>query len=138
MPAPKAQRRPPPGFTLVELLTVMAIVAALVGLTVPAVQSARESARRVACGNQLRQIGLGLSAHESACRFFPAWRKEFSWAEYPKAPPNPNFAIVNAGRTTLGALGQLLPFVDEGNLASLFDMTRGLADPVNLPPPFPG
>ncbi|MEN9664786.1 MAG: hypothetical protein RLZZ326_1149 [Planctomycetota bacterium] len=138
MPAPKAQRRPPPGFTLVELLTVMAIVAALVGLMVPAVQSARESARRLACGNQLRQIGLGLSAHESAYRFFPAWRKEFSWAEYPKDPPNPNFAVVNAGRTTLGALGQLLPFVEEGNLASLFDMTRGLADPVNLPPPFPG
>jgi prepilin-type N-terminal cleavage/methylation domain-containing protein len=138
MPKPNAQRRSPPGFTLVEVLTVVAVVAALVGLTVPAVQSAREAARRQACGNKLRQIGLALNAHESAHRFVPAWRKEFSWAEYPKEPPNPNFAVVNAGRTTLGALGQLLPFVEEGKLASLFDMTRGLADPVNLPPPFPG
>jgi len=137
MPSPARHSRPRPGFTLIELLAVIAIVAVLVGLTLPAVQSAREAVRRVSCGNRLRQIGLGLHAHESACRFVPAWRKEFSWAEYPKSPPNPNFAVVNAGRTTLGALGQLLPFVDEGNLASLFDMTRGLADPVNLPPPFP-
>jgi prepilin-type N-terminal cleavage/methylation domain-containing protein len=138
MPRPNAQRRFPSGFTLVELLTVVAIAAALVGLTVPAVQSAREAARRLECGNKLRQVGLGLNAHESAHRFVPAWRKEFSWAEYPKDPPNPNFTVVNAGRTTLGALGQLLPFVEEGRRASLFDMTRGLADPVNLPPPFPG
>jgi len=125
------------GFTLVEVLAVVAVVAALVGLAVPAVQFSRESARRLACGNNLRQIGLGLSTHESSHRFVPAWRKEFSWAEYPKDPPNPNFSVVNAGRTTLGPLGQLLPFVEEGKLASLFDMTRGLADPVNLPPPFP-
>ncbi|MEI7782552.1 MAG: DUF1559 domain-containing protein, partial [Planctomycetota bacterium] len=137
MPTPARHSRPPPGFTLIELLTVIAVVAALVGLTMPAVQSSREAARRVACGNKLRQIGLGLHAHEAAYRFVPAWRKEFSWAEYPKDPPNPNFSTVNAGRTTLGALGQLLPFVEEGKLASLFDMTRGLADPVNLPPPFP-
>jgi prepilin-type N-terminal cleavage/methylation domain-containing protein len=137
MPPPHAQRRFEPGFTLVEVLTVITVVAALVGLAVPAVQSSRESARRLACGNKLRQFGLGLHAHESARRFVPAWRKEFSWAEYPRDPPNPNFSIVNAGRTTLGAFGQLLPFVEEGALASLFDMTRGLADPVNLPPPFP-
>lgn len=134
---PLTHRRSQPGFTLVELLVVIAIVAALVALTLPAVQAARESSRRLACGNKLRQVGLGLHAHESAHRYVPAWRKEFSWAEYPKDPPNPNFSVVNAGRTTLGALGQLLPFVDEGKLASLFDMTRGLADPVNLPPPFP-
>jgi prepilin-type N-terminal cleavage/methylation domain-containing protein len=137
MPTPTAPRRFQAGFTLVEVLAVVAVVAALVGLAVPAVQFSRESARRLACANNLRQIGLGLSTHESVHRFVPAWRKEFSWAEYPKDPPNPNFSVVNAGRTTLGPLGQLLPFVEEGKLASLFDMTRGLADPVNLPPPFP-
>ncbi len=126
-----------PGFTLIELLVVIAIIATLIGLLLPAVQSARETARRLACGNKLRQVGIGLQTHESAYRFVPAWRKEFSWAEYPKDPPNPNFSVVPAGRTTLGALGQLLPFLEEGRLASLFDMTRGLADPVNLPPPFP-
>ena len=114
MPTTVTPCRVPPGFTLIELLTVIAIVAALVGLTLPAVQSAREAARRLSCGNKLRQVGLGLNAHESAHRFVPAWRKEFSWAEYPKDPPNPNFSTVNAGRTTLGALGQLLPFVEEG------------------------
>jgi prepilin-type N-terminal cleavage/methylation domain-containing protein len=132
-----ARRRSAQGFSLVELLVAMAIVGTLVGLLLSAVQTARESARRMACGNNLRQLGLALHAHESARRFVPAWRKEFSWAEYPKDPPNPNFSAVTAGRTTLGALGQLLPFIEEGKLASLFDMTRGLADPVNLSPPFP-
>ena len=125
------------GFSLVELLVVIAIMAALLGLLLSAVQSARETARRASCGNNLRQVGIALHTHESARRFVPAWRKEFSWAEYPKDPPNPNFSVVFAGRTTLGALGQLLPYVEEGRLASLFDMNRGLADPVNLPPPFP-
>jgi prepilin-type N-terminal cleavage/methylation domain-containing protein len=132
-----ARTRATRGFSFVELLVVVAIVGGLVGLVLPVVQSAREAARRMACGNNLRQVGLALHAHESARRCVPAWRKEFSWAEYPKEPPNPNFSAVNAGRTTLGALGQLLPYVDEGSLASLFDMTRGLADPANLPPPFP-
>ena len=130
-------RRRTTGFSLVELLVAMGIVGVLVGLVLSAVQSAREAARRMACGNNLRQVGLALHAHESARRYVPAWRKEFSWAEYPKEPPNPNFSVVNAGRTTLGALGQLLPYLEEGALASRFDMNRGLADPINLPPPFP-
>ena len=136
-PMPLIRTRLPRGFSLVELLVVIAIIGVLLGLVLSAVQSARETARRIACGNNLRQVGIALHAHESARRFVPAWRKEFSWAEYPKNPPNPNFSIVVAGRTTFGALGQLLPYVEQGTLASLFDMTRGIADPVNLPPPFP-
>ena len=62
------------GFTLIELLVVIAIIAVLIALLLPAVQSAREAARRIQCTNNLKQIALGTANYESANQTFPLGR----------------------------------------------------------------
>jgi prepilin-type N-terminal cleavage/methylation domain-containing protein/prepilin-type processing-associated H-X9-DG protein len=74
------------GFTLVELLVVVAIVGVLIGLLLPAVQSARESARRTHCTNNLRQIGIGAANHEAARRRYPVGAEARAWAAKPNWP----------------------------------------------------
>jgi prepilin-type N-terminal cleavage/methylation domain-containing protein len=125
------------GFTLVELLVVIAIIGILVGLLLPAVQAAREAARRMSCGNNLKQIGLAAHNHESAMKYMPCWGREFPITDTYAAQGNPWFALTGDARRPFGALGQLLPYLEQNNVFARFDLKKPLVDPVNLAPPFP-
>ena len=111
--------RRPTAFTLVELLVVIAIIATLIGLLLPAVQSAREAARRSACSNNLKQIGLGCLVYESARKSLPPG--------FVRGTASPNEAFQKRGLFTL-----ILPYFEENAIYELirFDFTgNALNDP---------
>ena len=83
MPSKSKKRRTDTqsGFTLVELLVVIAIIAMLVSLLLPAVQAAREAARRTQCINKMRQLGIATANYESTAGYFPAGRLSPDWAK---------------------------------------------------------
>ncbi|MBN1588733.1 MAG: DUF1559 domain-containing protein [Pirellulales bacterium] len=72
-------RQRPTGFTLVELLVVIAIIGILIAMLLPAVQAAREAARRVQCSNNLKQIAIGCLNHEQAHGFLPSGGWGWAW-----------------------------------------------------------
>jgi prepilin-type N-terminal cleavage/methylation domain-containing protein len=118
------------GFTLVELLVVIAIIGILVGLLLPAVQAAREAARRMQCGNNMKQMGLAIHNHESTYKFIPAWGRQIPVIEYPTSPANPY-----GQRATFGVLFRLLPYLEQSTVYQLFDLKRSYLDPLNMAPP---
>lgn len=100
--------RPLRAFTLVELLVVIAIIGILVALLLPAVQSAREAARRMSCQNNLKQVGLACLNYESA----------------QKSLPPALLHDVNSGTLSKwSALARLLPYLEQGNFESEIDYT---------------
>lgn len=107
-------------FTLVELLVVIAIIGILVALLLPAVQKAREAARRTACQNNLKQIGLAIANHESAMRFFPPGQK---WSG-----PRDSDATRDYAWSAF-----LLPYIEEGALYNSIDLDRSYLESSNLP-----
>src|SRR5262245_59620853 len=70
-------------FTLVELLVVIAIIGILVAMLLPAIQAAREAARRSQCQNNLKQIGIGFLNHENSRKFFPSGGWGYKWSGDP-------------------------------------------------------
>ena len=104
----------PRGFTLIELLVVVAIIAILAGLILPAVQAAREAARRMGCENNLRQLGMAAHQHHDTYQHFP-----------------PGIGYYPAARGAFGTyFFHLLPFLEQGNL---YERSSGR---VPFPPPF--
>ncbi|HKB41450.1 MAG TPA: DUF1559 domain-containing protein [Gemmataceae bacterium] len=111
------------GLTLIELLVVVAIIGVLIALILPAVQMARESARRLTCDNKLKQIGLACQQHHDTYGVFPP-----CWVNAPFTLPQGQ--VIQNGAGTFACL---LPFLEQDALAKLYRWDKRAQGPENQP-----
>ena len=112
----RSMRRSVRGFTLIELLVVIAIIAVLISLLLPAVQQAREAARRTECKNNLKQLGLSLHNYESSFTCFPAEKWEFGTSGTPTYWANSWSQMI-------------LPYLDQTSMYNRYDFSKSWDDP---------
>src|SRR5688572_5934859 len=113
--SPRIQR-PARAFTLVELLVVIAIIGVLVALLLPAVQAAREAARRTQCKNNLKQIGLACINHHDALQMFPTGGSNWGLLVQHYAQ---NGQALGTKQQGLGWPYQILPYLEQGALKGI-------------------
>ncbi|MBC8353051.1 MAG: DUF1559 domain-containing protein [Planctomycetes bacterium] len=118
----KPCRRAIRGFTLVELLVVIAIIGILVALLLPAVQAAREAARRAQCTNNLVQLAIAIHNYEAANRVYPPGTVE---------PSGPIQNVAQGYHHNW--IGQLLPYIERRTAYDHVDRAVGVYDPANAP-----
>src|SRR4051812_45341896 len=111
------------GFTMIEVLVVIAIIGVLVALLLPAVQMAREAARRSQCLNNLRQLGLAIHNFEAANKRLPVGSESKAYAAAPTFPYN---------FYRWSALAYLTPYLEQSNVYNGLDLTV----PLYAPPSF--
>ncbi len=114
------------GFTLVELLVVIAIIGVLVGLLLPAVQAAREAARRMQCSNNMKQLGLSLHNYHDTYKKFPA----ASWSLRTCAELTSGGVIYRADPVAKNASGwiSVLPFLEQANISNQYNYAEAASD----------